>query len=352
MACRESLLPKLVAVLAITSAALVLAAAPTAAQEGIFADVAVDGLYAAPVAALAEAGVFDGTECGPNRFCPSESLDRETMAVWTVRVLDGEDPPAVSATNFSDVDPGSFHAPFVERMAALGVTAGCSSDPPRFCPNRSLTRAQMAVFLDRAFGLDPGPDPGFTDVPADAWYHQQVAALAASGITAGCSSDPLRFCPGHSVTRAQMATFLWRASLRKAGGSAPYVGLPGVQHVVYERGAQRVWLIEADGSVLDNYPVSGRDGTPTAGRYQVFSKSVDAWSFAPGVTMKHMVRFTRGRSGAAIGFHAIPRSGGVPIQTEQQLGQFRSAGCVRQRDDKAEQLYEWAPIGTPVVVLD
>ena len=29
----------------------------------------------------------------------------------------------------------------------------------------------------------------------------------------------------------------------------------------------------------------------------------------------------------------------------------RSAGCVRQRNDKAAQLYEWAPIGTPVAVV-
>ena len=350
MAFRGLVSPKLVTALAISAVASLLAAAPAVAQQDVFADIADGGFYAAPVAALAEAGVFDGTECGPNRFCPSGSMDRQTMAVWTVRVLDGADPPSVSASVFSDVDPDSFVAPFIERMAQLGVTAGCGGT--RFCPDGAVTRAQMAVFLTRAFGLDPGPDHGFSDVPADAWYHHQVAALAASGLTAGCSSEPPRFCPGHSVTRAQMATFLWTASLREPGGSVPHVGLHGVKHIVYERGAQFVWLVEADGSVVDNYPVSGRDGTPASGQYQVFSKSVDAWSFTPGVTMKHMVRFARGKSGAAIGFHSIPRQGGVPIQTEQQLGQFRSAGCVRQRDDKAEQLYEWAPTGTPVVVLD
>ena len=339
----------LAAVLAAASTVLIL---PAAAQGGAVAEVADEAYYAVPVAALAEDGVFAGTECDDGMFCPSQSLDRETMAVWTVRVLDGEDPAAVSATRFSDVEPDSFYAPFIERMAELGVSTGCDDDPPRFCPDHSVTRAQMAVFLTRAFGLAPGPDPGFSDVPADAWYFDQLAALVASGITKGCDDDPPRFCPDHSVTRAEMATFLWRAGLHEAGVLAPDVGLHGVKHIVYERGAQRVWLIEADGSVLDNYPVSGRDGTPAAGQYKVFSKSVDAWSFAPGVTMKHMVRFARAQSGTAIGFHSIPRFGDVPIQTEQQLGQFRSAGCVRQRDDNAQQLYEWAPIGTPVVVLD
>ena len=137
-----------------------------------------------------------------------------------------------------------------------------------------------------------------------------------------------------------------------AGTSTPAVGLTGAKHIVYGVGEQRVWLVEADGSLRDTYPVSGRAGTPAPGRYRVFSKSVNAWSFTPGVTMKHMVRFARGRSGAAIGFHSIPNDRwGTPIQTTGELGQYRSAGCVRQHNDKARRLYEWAPIGTPVAVV-
>ena len=137
-----------------------------------------------------------------------------------------------------------------------------------------------------------------------------------------------------------------------AGTSTPDVGLAGAQHIVYSVSDQRVWLVEADGTLFDTYLVSGRAGTPAAGRYRVFSKSVDAWSFEPGVTMKHMVRFARDNEGKAIGFHSIPRTRyGSALQTTDQLGQYRSAGCVRQRDDKARQLYEWAPIDTPVVVL-
>ena len=137
-----------------------------------------------------------------------------------------------------------------------------------------------------------------------------------------------------------------------AGASTPDVGLAGSKHVVYGVSDQRVWLVGADGSLVDTYLVSGRVGTPAPGRYRVFSKSVYAWSFTPGVTMKHMVRFARGRSGAAIGFHSIPNDPhAAPIQTEDELGQFRSAGCIRQRNDKAAQLYEWAPIGTPVAVI-
>ena len=131
------------------------------------------------------------------------------MAVWTVRILDGADPEPVVATRFSDVDAGHPRAAFIERLAELGVTTGCG-DGTNFCPDRSATRAQMAAFLSRAFNLDEGPDPGFGDVPADAWYAADVAKLAASGITTGCGDGSV-YCPDRATTRAEGATFLARA---------------------------------------------------------------------------------------------------------------------------------------------
>ena len=75
----------------------------------------------------------------------------------------------------------------------------------------------------------------------------------------------------------------------------PDVGLGGTAHIVYDRSAQRVWLIEADGTLLDTYPVSGRAINPLPGRYSVFSKSPLAGTSDGAVTMAHMVRFTHGR---------------------------------------------------------
>ena len=183
---------------------------PAAAQSQPFTDVSQDAYYSEAVGALTVGGVFDGTECAEAMLCPGEPIDRKTMAVWTVRVLDGQDPAQISQTRFSDVAADSFHGPFIDRMAELGVTVGCG-DGSAFCPDVTVSRAQMAVFLARAFDLDPGPDPGFSDVAPDAWYYDQVAALAASRITAGCA-DGTTFCPGRQTTRAQMATFLARAT--------------------------------------------------------------------------------------------------------------------------------------------
>ena len=195
------------------------------AQTGGFGDVAGDAYYADAVSALAAAGVFAGTECAPGLLCPSEPIDRKTMAVWTVRVLDGRDPPAISRTRFDDVDAAGFYGPFIERMAELGVTRGCG-DGSGFCPDTTVTRAQMAVFLSRAYSLPAGPNPGFADVPDDAWYGDEVARLAASGITVGCGAGT-NFCPSRATTRAQMATFLWRAEQRSDDTPAVEVSADG-----------------------------------------------------------------------------------------------------------------------------
>ena len=59
--------------------------------SGTYPDTAADSYYAEPVSQLTEQGVFAGTLC-EDGFCPDEAIDRKTMAVWVVRVLDGEDP--------------------------------------------------------------------------------------------------------------------------------------------------------------------------------------------------------------------------------------------------------------------
>ena len=163
------------AILALFSALAAVLAQPVVAQQTSFDDVPTDAYYTTPVNALAAQGVFAGTECSGG-FCPSDPLPRWQMAVWIVRVLDGKEPSSIDNYRFKDVAEDEWYAPHVERMYQLNVTRGCG-DGSGFCPDREVTRAQMAVFLTRAFNLPDGPDPGFDDVPVDAWYVDQVAAL-------------------------------------------------------------------------------------------------------------------------------------------------------------------------------
>jgi L,D-transpeptidase catalytic domain len=132
----------------------------------------------------------------------------------------------------------------------------------------------------------------------------------------------------------------------------PYPDVGSGKRIIYSNSEQRVWLIDEHDVLVDTYPVSGRKGIPYFGTYTVFSKSVNARAPYGGITMKHMVRFVRpGTWGNqwSYGFHSIPRySNGQPMQTEDELGTFRSGGCVRQADYKAAALYAWADIGTVV----
>jgi lipoprotein-anchoring transpeptidase ErfK/SrfK len=123
------------------------------------------------------------------------------------------------------------------------------------------------------------------------------------------------------------------------------------RRVVYSMEQQRVWWVEGDGSVVHTYLVSGRYKTPGEGTYRVFSKSRYTTAIGGGASMQWMVRFAQG-SGAAIGFHSIPvNRRGQPLQSENELGSYRSHGCVRQSNWNAALLYEWAPVGTQVVVV-
>jgi hypothetical protein len=111
--------------------------------------------------------------------------------------------------------PASYWAAaWIEQIAADGITQGCGANPPLFCPNAQLSRAEMAVFLLRAKhggSYTPPPATGtrFEDVPASYWAAAWIEQLATEGVSLGCTAT--RFCPGNLVTRAEMAVFLTRS---------------------------------------------------------------------------------------------------------------------------------------------
>ncbi|WP_183095534.1 L,D-transpeptidase [Nocardioides stalactiti] len=123
------------------------------------------------------------------------------------------------------------------------------------------------------------------------------------------------------------------------------------RRVVFSEGAQRVWLVDAAGVVTRTYLVSGSaTDNLDPGTYEVYSRSRYAVGIDDSGTMQYFVRFTHGPTGAAIGFHTIPVDDGTPVQTTAQLGTPLSHGCIRQRTGDAIELWDFAPLGTTVVV--
>jgi len=159
---------------------------------------------------LAAMGVLDRTGCGERRICPDDPLPRWVMAVWMIRILDQVPDSSAAITRFEDVDPGAWWTPYVERLAEIGVTKGCNTDPLQYCPDQPVSRAQMASFLVRALDLPPASPAGFADTAGNT-HQPDINALAAAAVTKGCATNPLQYCPDRPVTRAEMATFLVRA---------------------------------------------------------------------------------------------------------------------------------------------
>lgn len=123
------------------------------------------------------------------------------------------------------------------------------------------------------------------------------------------------------------------------------------RRVVFDISAQRVWLVGAEDRVRRTYLVSGSvTDNLQAGEYDVYSRSARAWGIDDSGTMRFMVRFAHGDH-AAIGFHDIPVKDGERVQTRAELGSPRSHGCIRQARPDAKALWDFAPVGTPVVVL-
>jgi hypothetical protein len=116
---------------------------------------------------------------------------------------------------FGDVPGGAPLYEEIGKLSAVGITLGCVSG--NYCPESSVTREQMAIFIVRALGDFNPPTPAtatFEDVPNSGpteFSHEFVEKLVSLGITSGCQASPRLYCPTSNVTREQMAIFVVRA---------------------------------------------------------------------------------------------------------------------------------------------
>jgi len=118
----------------------------------------------------------------------------------------------VYSPTISDVPEDHKFDTSVRALLASGVTVGCN--PPandRYCPDQPVTRGQMAAFLTRGLHLEAGSGTDFTD-DDNSVFQDDIERLAHAGITRGCNPPANdRYCPDRPITRAEMAAFLTRA---------------------------------------------------------------------------------------------------------------------------------------------
>ncbi|HEX9943590.1 MAG TPA: S-layer homology domain-containing protein [Thermoanaerobaculia bacterium] len=158
----------------------------------------IQGIYAAEV--------IPG--CAIGSFCPEGVITRKEMARFLLTAKNGASytPPACTSPMFSDVPCSHPYAIWINELAREGITGGCA--PGLFCPDGTINRAQMAVFLMVAAGASPAscPPSAFNDVAASSSFCPWIKEIANRGITAGCGNG--NFCPESLVLRGQMSVFL------------------------------------------------------------------------------------------------------------------------------------------------
>jgi len=190
-----------------------------------FADVLPAAWYWRWVEGFYARGITTGCAANPPGYCPERGVTRAEMAVFILRALHANelpytpspDPSVVGAFADVPVQTKEWMQAWIEEFYELGITSGCAVNPLGYCPEREVTRAEMAVFILRALhgaGYTPPSSTGiFTDVPVAGkeWMQPWVEQFYREGITGGCDLNPLRYCPERPVTRAEMAAFIDRA---------------------------------------------------------------------------------------------------------------------------------------------
>ena len=181
---------------------------------GTFSDVAANYWAASFIERLYTAGITGGCGSSPLIYCPESMVTRAQMAIFLLRGIHGSSytPPAATGTVFNDVPVTHWAAAWIEQLSVAGITGGCGTN--LYCPENQATRAEMAIFLLRSEHGSTYTPPAasgtvFDDVPATYWAAAWIEQLAAEGITGGCGTG--NYCPNNKVTRAEMAVFLVRA---------------------------------------------------------------------------------------------------------------------------------------------
>ena len=167
--------------------------------------------HQADINRIAQLGIARGCATTPQpKYCPEGHVSRAEMAAFLLRAVGEPDPTPTVSDAFEDVSDGVWYANYVLRFAQLGVDTGSDG---AWRPNDPLTRLEMAEWLTRMFDhITPATTPQglFGDVNAT-WNWSIVEGLYEAGVTKGCSTTPLLYCPDEPVTRAQMASFIIRA---------------------------------------------------------------------------------------------------------------------------------------------
>jgi lipoprotein-anchoring transpeptidase ErfK/SrfK len=223
-------------------------------------------------------------------------------------------------------------------LTAAGAASAQASDPST--PDSSSTSVASSTSAPESSSTTTTALPG-----EDAVVPETVPPVPIGG--PGSAGGPATRTGTTMLVGEQPAPPSWALPPENSGTG---------RRAIYSISQMRVWAVEEDGTVVKTHRVSGKAGMPDPGEYSVWSRSLYTYSAGnPNIRWQYMVRFAWTPRGGNIGFHEIPRDCGKPgcplMQTDEQLGEALSGGCVRQSREDAIWMWDWAQLGTKVVVL-
>ncbi len=251
---------------------------------------------------------------------------------------------------FTDVPCSDPDARHIQLVYEKGITGGCNLSPLQYCPDATLTRAQMAVFLVKGYKPDGFTPPAcagtFQDVAcsgAYAAFAPWIEQLYRDGVTAGCGSSPLQFCPASSVGEWEM--LVW---LAKAPGASPGSSLWSAYRPV-PRGT--IYTFRDDSNRVVTEMTGGSTGASTATlsvtRDNVFLGNLLVASYAASpagwqyTTSDHLgsPRIVFNQSGQIVETHKYWPYG---EDTTTAPSTQRLAYCLMERDSESTRFYDHA----------
>lgn len=137
-------------------------------------------------------------------FKPNNTVTRAQAAIMIGRALGLNGEP--TNTIFKDVTSKVTGSGYIASAVAKGIISGFPDGTYR--PNEPVNRGQMAIFLNRAYTLKTGQANGFTDISSNMTSYQSILNVAANGIASGFPDGTYR--PNQSVTRGQFSAFMAR----------------------------------------------------------------------------------------------------------------------------------------------
>lgn len=185
----------------------------------IFDDVAVGASYESAVSWMISSGITRG--CDERLFCPDSDTSRQQFVTFLWRSAGRPSASRSGSDAFVDVAEGSYADEAIGWAVETGITTGCVSGAPGgagwwFCPTDPVTRAQVATFLYRFVGRSRDPGPGGESGFVDVDPHNYYAPAVAWIVKyqIAAGCEADMFCPYEKVSRAEVATSIHRTATR------------------------------------------------------------------------------------------------------------------------------------------